>query len=314
MGTDPRIPLVILAGSDRRASKLPEAGADHHAIAALKGVDLTLGGAPLITRVIERWRAVPEVGPIWVAGPADRHRDVGADEVIDTDGTLAANVHAAVARACRDGRQGPVSFATCDVLPDLTELEPVRADLRRHPNCALWYPLVRFPEEGLGAFGWKPHYRLAPAPGEPAVPILPGHWLVIDPIALRMHFAEDLIDLAYRTRNRSVTSRQVTMMLTELGRFLWQDVRHVLALRAPLLTITLMTTGVRITRDLRRGDLDVETLGRRVRRMIVKARDQRRSPPVRVRFPIVDAVSLARDVDTREEAEELEREWRAGRA
>lgn len=314
MGTDVRIPLVILSGGDRRASKLPEAGADHHALAALKGVDLELGGRPLIERVIERWRRVPEVGPIWVAGPADRHRGLDADEVIDTDGTLAANVHAAVARACRDGRQGPISFATCDVLPDLDELVPVRADLRRHPHPALWYPLVRVPEQGLGAFGWKPRYGIAPAPGEPAVPILPGHWLVVDPIALRMHFAEDLINLAYRTRNRSVTSRQVTMMLTEIGRFLWQDVRHVLALRAPLLTIVMMSTGVRIVSALRAGTLDVGMLERGMRRMLVTARAQRRSPPPRVRFPLVDAVSLARDVDTEEEAEELEERWRAGRA
>lgn len=311
-----RIPLVILAGSDRRAGRLPPAGSAHHPLAALKGVDLTLGGAPLVARVIERWRAVPEVGPIWVAGPAEPHRDVGADQVIDTDGTLAANVHAAVARASSDGRQGPVSFATCDVLPDLAELEAVRADLRRTPHPALWYPLVRAPErpERLGAFGWKPRYRLAPAPGEPAVPVLPGHWLAIDPIALRMHFAEDLIDLAYRTRNRSVASRRVTMILAELGRFLVQDVRHILALRPPLLTVTLMATGLRITRDLQRGTLDVETLARRAARMLVKSRFQRRSPPPVVRFPLVDAPSLARDVDTVEEAEQLEREWREGRA
>ena len=59
MSTDPRVPLVILAGSDLRASKLPTTGAGHHALAAHKGVDLTLGGKPLISRVIERWRQVP---------------------------------------------------------------------------------------------------------------------------------------------------------------------------------------------------------------------------------------------------------------
>lgn len=311
-----RIPLVILAGSDRRAGRLPAEGSAHHPLAALKGVDLILGGAPLVARVIERWRAVPEVGPIWVAGPAAPHRDVGADEVIDTDGTLAANVRAAVARACRQGRQGPVSFATCDVLPDLGELEAVRADLRRTPNPTLWYPLVRAPErrEELGAFGWKPRYRLAAAPGGDAVPILPGHWLAIDPIRLRMHFAEDLIDLAYRTRNRSVASRQVTMILVELARFLRQDLRHLFALRPPLFTATMIATGLRITRDLRSGTLDVETLARRATRMLVKSRWQRSSPPPVVRFPLVDAPSLARDVDTIEEAEQLEREWRAGRA
>ena len=87
------------------------------------------------------------------------------------------------------------------------------------------------------------------------------------------------------------------------------SLRHVLALRAPLLTTTLLGNGLRIVRDLQRGSLDTEMLARRARRMLVKARFQHRSPPPRVRFPIVDAPSLARDVDTHEEAEELERNW-----
>ena len=85
----------------------------------------------------------------------------------------------------------------------------VMADYSRQAPCDLWFPLIQAPEDQgeLGASAWKPVYRLVPGPGRAPVRILPGHLAVIDPGALRLNFLYRLVQLGYRTRNRSIRYR-----------------------------------------------------------------------------------------------------------
>ncbi|MGB5295223.1 MAG: hypothetical protein WBP34_09760, partial [Thermoanaerobaculia bacterium] len=48
------IPLIILAGSDPEPVALPEAGADLHPLKGAKGMDLRIGGRPIIDLLLER--------------------------------------------------------------------------------------------------------------------------------------------------------------------------------------------------------------------------------------------------------------------
>ena len=75
----------------------------------------------------------------------------------------------------------------------------------------------------LGAFAWKPVYRIVPEPGEEAVRILPGHLGIFEPRSLRLPLLYRLLGLAYRTRNRSIKRRRSAMLRAVLlalrGRF-----------------------------------------------------------------------------------------------
>ena len=50
------LPLIILAGSDRKASVLPEEGRGKIPLVGYKGVDVRVGGRLLIEEVVERLR------------------------------------------------------------------------------------------------------------------------------------------------------------------------------------------------------------------------------------------------------------------
>jgi hypothetical protein len=72
------LPLVILGGSDRRAAALPEAAAGKHPLTGYKGVDVRLGGRPLVEVVAERFLASGAFEPVYVAGPEAVYRACAA--------------------------------------------------------------------------------------------------------------------------------------------------------------------------------------------------------------------------------------------
>jgi hypothetical protein len=95
------------------------------------------------------------------------------------------------------------------------------------------------------------------------------------------------------------------MVRTVLLSLLVRDVQLLLRLRVPSRTVTVLTSGLRLAHALRRGNLRLTELERLVGRIFLRShvRDEHG-----IRYPIVDTVSLAEDVDTEEEARALARD------
>jgi hypothetical protein len=288
---------------------MPERGGDLHPLATYKGRAVTVGGRPLVALLVERLLASGRFGPVTIAGPRRVYEDLELEaRIVDTDASVARNLRAAIeAQASACG--GPLAVLACDVLPSAAELGELAAQYEAAGPAALWFPLVRLPADRreLGAFAWKPEYEVVLASGE-AVRILPGHLGIIDPSALRLPLLYQLLDLAYRTRNRSVPYRRAVMLRTVLFSLLAQDFGRAGSLRVPDRTVTIVGSGLKLARELHRGRLEVAELERLIARIFL--RESRGAAPHAVRYPVVDMVSLAEDVDTEEEARAIQGEVR----
>jgi hypothetical protein len=302
------VPAVILGGSDRRRTDLPEEGRDKHALAGFKGASLHWGARSLVEVLVERLRASGAFDPVFVVGPKAVYADlVPGPMLIDSDGTFGTNIRAGVdALAARDpGR--PLAFLTCDILPDADRLRRLMERFVADGPFDLWFPLVRVPERPaqLGASAWKPAYRIRATADAPAVPLLPGHIVVFDPSALRLDFVYQLLDVGYSTRNRSIDQRRSAMVRGVLAELLREDLGRIVRLRAPTITWTMLRAALPAARMLRDGVITLSDLERTLRTIFVRGRHRRAHPERRVRLPIVDELFLARDIDTIEEAREL---------
>jgi len=293
------IPVTILGGSDRRPGQLPEERGDLHAIATYKGIGIRVQGRPIAAHLVERLRATPGFGPVAIAGPARAYGalELGA-ELIDTDGSVADNLRAAIEH--HGARAEPLAVLACDVLPTTADLRQLRAAYDADAPVGLWFPFVRVPKdpERLGAFAWKPKYHIAPEPGAPPERILPGHLAIFHPSSLRLPLLYRLLSLAYSTRNRSVAHRKRVMLRAVLGMLLAEDLRRLARLRPPTLTATVVSSGLRLARLLRGPGVERGELELLIGRIFVR----RDAPVPGIRHPFCDLVSLAEDVDTEEEA------------
>jgi hypothetical protein len=301
------LPLVILGGSDRRAAALPEAAAGKHPLTGYKGVDVRLGGRPLIAVVAERFLASGAFDPIYVAGPEAVYRGLGLPAtVIPTDGSLGHNVRAALERmrALHPGKR--VGFTTCDILPDPADLRVVSERLATDPLADVWFPLVPLEgrRESLGASAWKPSYGLLAGPERRPVRLLPGHLAVVRPEAIRHAFFDRVLDEGYGTRNRSVLRRRAVMIRNLIGGVIVADLRSLAAGVLPTLITTLLRVLLWGARGLAAGTLTQDELERLTDPIFVDPVHRRAHPDERLRLPILDAPSLALDIDTEEEARE----------
>jgi hypothetical protein len=86
---------------------------------------------------------------------------------------------------------------------------------------------------------------------------------------------------------------------------LYQDFLNILRLRSPNLTWSILRASIPASTLLRRGAITRRRLEETLRRIMVKRRHRRLYPERRVMLPIVDALFLARDIDTVEEAREF---------
>ncbi len=313
MNPDP-IPIVILGGSDSRPVELPENGRDKHPLIGFKGVDVRIGGRPLIAELVDRLRASGVFSSIYIAGPRRVYRPLELPvEVVDTDGSFGENIRAAVEAVGADHPGRPVAFVTCDVVPEVETLRILMVAWAEAAPVDLWFPLIRAPENRtrLGESAWKPRYRIVPGKGEEPVAVLPGHLVVADPAALRLPFMYRLLGLGYRTRNRPIRLRRTVMLRDVVLVLLWQDLLHLVSFRLPNLTWTVLRAGLTAAEELRRGRVTRRRMEDALRKMFVKYRHRRRHPERGVRLPIVDAMSLAKDIDTVEEAREIGAEVRS---
>ena len=310
-----QIPITILAGSDRSPGHLPESGAGLHPLAVYKGAEVEVGGRHLIELLVEQIAACEGFGPITIAGPAAVYAalDLGDVRWVDTNGSVATNLHAAVDDHLGRHDPGvPMAMVAYDVILSAAELDQLRQLYETDQPCAMWLPAVRMPEnkEALGPFAWKPSYtflrddRSDEMEGEP-VQVLPGHLAIFHPQSLLLPLLYKLMDLAYRTRNHSVALRRRVMIRSILGTLLLQDLRLLFSCHLPRLTFAVVSNGLRLARGLRQGSLTIAGLEHVIEGMFLRhARDPRSGPGNGIRLPLVDILSLAEDIDTEEEAEQ----------
>jgi hypothetical protein len=302
------LPLIILGGRDRRGTTLPAAGQDKERLKGYKGADLRIGGRPLIAVAIDRWRQVGFFDPIFVAGPRAIYQDLVDPSVrlIDTDGELGENLRAVVERIVAE-KLGQVATTTCDILPDPAELSRVIADLDAHQPVDFFMPLARVPadEAKLGASDWKPKYWVKPDGERDAVPILPGHLIVGNLEELRVRFIYLFFDQLYRTRNRSVTYRRVVITRSLLGSLLREDLKHLFSLRLPHITFTVVLNALLLASRLAAGSATTKDFENRLRYVFLRRGIRLAHPGRRGRIPVLNCLSLAKDIDTVEEALEV---------
>ena len=309
---DSTLPLIILAGGDRTPTRLPESGADKHPLSGLKGIDIQLGDRSLVDLLLERLQATNVFGPIYVAGPASVYGATrqGA-RVIDTDGGFGDNIATSLAVVMEEQPIGPVGLITCDILPDQDELRRQLDDFERHRPVAFWYSMILAPEdaEDLGTSSWKPQYRIVQQESGEAVKILPGHLIIVEPARWRLDIAYRTFALAFNTRNRPVSYRLWFIVRHILLLLVRKDLERLLRLRPPTLTLVVLYHAIVIGTKLRRGTISAAEMADRFRRIFVKEEDQRQ---IRGRIVVMEAMTMAKDIDTVEEAEEMSRQLGLG--
>lgn len=304
---------MVLAGQDRRGTELPPAGAGRHPLHGYKGADLRVDGVPLVRGVIERLRAAGAFDPVLVIGPRSVYESLvpSGVRIVDADGTFGENLRAAVEAlepvlAPTLPGEGCAVFSTCDLVPDPAEVRALLADLEAHRPLDFWMPQVRVPadQQALGSSDWKPEYRLRPEPGAPAEPILPGHLLACDPRVVRREFVYRILDVFYRTRNRPLAERRRVVLGRLLVPLLLEDLGGLLRGRRPI-SPGILRHGLAVARRLEAGEVSTRDMEHHLRHVFIERVHRRRHPEDRTRVTIVDALSIARDIDTQEEAREL---------
>jgi hypothetical protein len=296
-------PLLVLGGADRKPHYLPPRGRDKHPLTVCKGADVQVGGVRLIDAVLARFRsAAQDLGPFYVAGPAKAYREVEGAALIDTDGNFGENLEAGIEAVRRAHPGSAIAITTCDVLPEPADLRRALTHYREHSPSDFWFPMVRLPvdERLLGASAWKPRYRILDANGV-LVPVLPGHLTIFDPEALRLDFLYRLLQGAYRSRNRSVRYRRWYMIRRVATDLLGAAARDLVSFRRPVLMLDVLAAFF-AARRLPNG-LTTQEIERTLSRLFLHRAHRRRHPERGARLAVLEGLSLARDIDTVEEAE-----------
>ncbi len=304
-----KIPLIVLGGRDAQLAEMTDNGRGHRPLQGYKGAELKVGGRPLIQELIDRMTATGVFSPVLIAGPSRIYAPfVQGAGVVDTDGTFGENLKTGVEWVRRELRTELVAVTTCDILPDTEELAEAVADLRRHQPFDYWMPQIVIPEdpEDLGASEWKPRYRLVPAGEEKSVPILPGHIIVCNPEAVRLKFVYRFFDVLYRTRNRPMAFRRLKLMRALLWGLVLEDLKRLGSLRLPRIFFPVVYNSLILASKLKAGVAPIRETEDRIRRVFIKTDHRRRHPERRGRVLLSPALSLAKDIDTEEEARELE--------
>ncbi|MEM1179170.1 MAG: hypothetical protein AAGM22_12550 [Acidobacteriota bacterium] len=300
--------MIVLGGRDRRdAYHRPDGAepAEMNPLRGYKGIALQIDGQPLVSVIIERMAATGVFSPIWIAGPARLyHQAVPGVRVIDTDSSFGDNLRTAVETVREELDAEYVAVTTADILPDPDELQLAARDLVRHVPLDFWMPHVPI-EASLGSSDWKPRYGMRP-PGEPApLGTLPGHLVVGNLDSIRFDFVYRLFDLFYQTRNRPVLPRTASVAKGIIAHMLREDLAALATGKAPYALFTVFREGVMLALNIASQKATTRDLEDRIRKISMRRDYRRLFPNRRGRIAVLDVMSLARDIDTEEEAREL---------
>jgi hypothetical protein len=298
------IPLIILGGADREPARSPSWSSEVRPLSGAKGADVRIGGQPLVAVIVDRVRESPSrFDPLYIAGPAHVYGPLELSGVglIDTNAGFGRNIRIGIEEGQRLHPGQHLAMMTCDVIPDPRELAAALELYDRQQLFDLWFPLVRAPPpSALGASAWKPRYRLIEDTGV-ATAVLPGHLAIFDPAAMQLRLVYRLLDLAYRSRNRPVLVRRGYFLRRLLGALVVHDLLQLLRLRVPRTLLDVLAS-FPAARRLSDGALSTRDLEATIRRLFTRPEHRREHPERRVSMPLVTALSLARDIDTLEEA------------
>jgi hypothetical protein len=312
-----RLPLIILAGSDRRAGPVATGVRPEEMLRGCKGAHRLPSGRPLLAELVDRYRRSECFADPIVVGPLQVYRGLVDCELVHVEGNLAATlavVHE-VAMSRFDSAE-PLALSTCDILPTPEEIRQLlRESYQPHAACCFWGQVVEARAEELGASGWKPAYRVKRDDAEDEradgpdssemLSVYPGHLVIVRRAALRIGLTNHLLKVAYRFRNRDMRWRHVQIAACGLGRLMWEDIRQLFTGRAPFLTFSIPYYGLRAYYRWRRGELTLRDFERAIARTFVHRRYQGQNGGRPVVFARTRILSLAKDIDTVAELAEL---------
>jgi len=179
-------------------------------------------------------------------------------------------------------------------------------DLHRHQPLDFWMPICPVPDASrLGASAWKPKYWVRSPEAAEAVPILPGHLMIGTPPILRLRFLYQLFDQLYQTRNRPLAYRRMVLTRSLLGSLLKEDLRHLLGFGLPYITVGVVYNVLALVSKIAARRVTTTDFEDHLRRAFIRRAHRRAFPERRGRVVIMPCLSLAKDIDTVEEAREV---------
>ncbi len=303
-----RLPLIILAGSDKRRGAVPD---DLHADEMLggpKGHKPLRSGRCLVEELVHRAQESECFSDIVVVGPRQQYDGKISCDLIDVEGSLVRTLQCVfeTIQSRFDVRE-PIALSSCDIFPSASDFQTLLKDsYGPHRESQFWWQLIDATAEQMGASHWKPAYHLPEAPGQPEKRLYPGHVVVARVEALRVRLANRLLQLAYRYRNRMLRKRFLGITLRMLGTLVAEDFRNLASGKLPTLTFSVPYHGLSAYFKYQRRHLTVRDFEQAVSHVMLHRSFQHSANGRPVVCSISPLVSFAKDIDTFAELQELD--------
>ena len=133
----------------------------------------------------------------------------------------------------------------------------------------------------------------------------PSHMAMVNPNALRLTLIYKSFQLAYSSRTRPVFTRFLYILSGVLFFLLKRDLANLFRLRPPLLTPIVLFNAALLSHRLGRGSITQRQVETHLHQIFGNEPHRRKYRDRTGRVPVLDGLSLALDIDTEEEAEEL---------
>lgn len=302
---DMPIPILILAGSDRRAGPIPQGLRHEDLLSAYKGALPLPWGGCLAGELASRLRQSQRFADPILVGPTSVYSGIVDCEIVNAERALAVTL-SRVARLLQErfDAEQSVAITTCDILPTPGELrELLRSRYYPHIECHFWWQIVAAEPDDLGASAWKLRYALRVAQGDPPQTVYPGHLVILRPGSVRFELINDVLVAAYRYRNWPLRDRFLPILRRGLGPLIKQDLLNLRRFQLPLLTVSMPWHLLRAYRGIRRATLTLPDFEQHLARTVLHRRYLNTLRPFVI--TLTHHVAFAKDIDTSAELEEL---------
>ena len=302
-----RLPILVLAGSDRQPAPVPRQLKADDRLTGLKGALRLPSGRCLAGELVERLKKSERFEDPILIGPRKVYAGNVDCEIVDVEGDLAMTL-AQIRQLIRNrfDLSSPVAFSTCDILPTPDEIRRLLAEsYDPHASCFFWGELIEAQPQQMGASRWKPSYHFLSDVGQPLKNLYPGHLMIARPAALRMRLASHLLQLVYSHRNLDHHKRYLRMILRGLGRLIAEDFRNLFSFKPPLLSISIPYFSLRAYFKFRRQRLTVPEFAQHFAKVFLHNDHHQHTNGPAVVFAITPIVSFAKDIDTKAELAEM---------
>lgn len=304
------LPLIILAGSDRRRGSVPRGMHAGDMLRGCKGALPLANGKVLVGELIDRVEQSGRFRQPILIGPARVYQDLELGcEIVDVEGNFADTLDRTV-EAIRERypMHSPVAVCACDILPTAKELAMLlETNYDSVGSCVFWGQLIQAEASEMGAGSWKPSYALR-AQGVGMIHLYPGHLVILRPEALRFEVTTRLLHLAFRHRNQPLWRRAIGMNLRGLGMLAWQDLRNLARFQMPRLTFSIPYNCLSAYFRYSRGSLSIAEFEEVFTKTFVHRDFYHSAGNHPVVFVVTRILSLAKDIDTQAELDEAIRD------